>query len=356
MTKEILLKYLRGNCTEPELKEILQRLREDSPGTTAMFREVWDDYEPENGGDKVKYDRILDRIHHLVNIKENEKRENGDWKPEKRIQRRGKVQVFFSSLTHAAAILFVPVLTALLYTYMSDRPVNLKASDLEIVAPGGSRLQMELSDGTKVWLNHGSRLRYPSRFDGKNRKVYLKGEAFFEVAHNEKVPFIVETDRLEVKATGTEFNVSAYPDDKFVESSLVRGKVIVYGNDHELKALFPDESLKFDRTKNNFTIERGSAGKYSAWKDGLLIFKNDPVEEIAKKLSRWYNVEVVIQEDKAKEFTFTATFIDETLPEVLELMTLATPVSYKLSQRKKTADGGFTKQKVLIGLKNMNSK
>jgi len=257
-------------------------------------------------------------------------------------------------LTRVAAILLLPVLLLLLYTNLSDKDrYASNLNELEVEAPAGSRMHIELGDGTKVWLNHGSKLKYPYRFDGENRKVFIIGEAYFEVAHNEKIPFIVGTNHLDVKATGTAFNVSAYPGDDAVETTLVEGKVILYEkkNNCEIKALSPGECLKFDVQKNRYSLESGNTLKYTAWKDGLLVFKNDNVEGIAKKLARWYNIDVEITDQKIKEYPFTATFSNETLPQVLELLSLATPVNYRLTFSKKLPDGSFSKQKVIIGLK-----
>ena len=289
----------------------------------------------------------MDKIHHQININQNPS--------QLVIQKASTKKRILTLIIRAAAILLLPVLGLLLYTNLSDRDRYANnLNDLEVEAPAGARMHIELGDGTKVWLNHGSKLKYPYRFEGENRKVFLTGEAFFEVAHNAKIPFIVGTDRLDVKATGTVFNVSAYPNDDFVETTLVEGKVILYENrsNIEIKALSPGEWLKFNTQKKVYTLETGSSQKYTAWKDGLLVFKNDPVEDIAKKLKRWYNVEVEIDNEKVKDFTFTATFKDETLLQVLELMTLATPVSYKLTSSKELPDGSFSKQKVLIGFKN----
>jgi len=350
MTKKIFIKYLQGNCTETEFEQLLLWIREGSLNASdrEMIQDIWNEFEPEAGPvERVKYNRVLDKIHHQININQNFK--------ELVIQKVPAKNRILSILTRAAAILLLPVLSLLLYTNLSDRNSfadNLK--DLEVEAPAGSRMHIELGDGTKVWLNHGSKLKYPFRFDGENRKVFLTGEAYFEVAHNAKVPFIVGTNLLEVKATGTAFNVSAYPGDNNIQTTLVEGKVILYErkSNMEIKALSPGECLKFDVQKNVYAIELEHNEKNIAWKDGFLVFKNERVEDIAKKLARWYNVEVEIANEKVKEFTFTATFMDETLPQVLDLLTLATPVSYQLSLREKLNDGSFSKQKVLIELKH----
>ena len=349
MTKDLFIKYLQGNCTEKEFEQILFWIREGSQSISSkgIVQEIWEEFEPEAGPvERTKYNRILDKIHHQININQNTSQSI--------IPRASSKKRILSIITRAAAILLLPVLGLLLYTNLSDRDhYAANFNDLEVEAPAGSRTHIELGDGTKVWLNHGSKLKYPYRFEGKNRKVFLTGEAYFEVAHNSKFPFIVGTNRLDVKATGTAFNVSAYPDDDAVETTLVEGKVILYerNSNSEIKGLTPGESLKFDAIKNVYTIEKGNTVKYTAWKDGLLVFKNDMIDEVAKKLERWYNIDVEIKSGKIKEFPFTATFTDETLPQVLELLSLASPVSYQLNLSEKLPDGSFSKQKVIIGLK-----
>ncbi len=350
MTKELFIKYLQGNCTEKEVEQFLSRIREGALTSSGkgLVQEVWEGFEPEAGPvEKIKYNRILDKIHHEININQNSN--------QLKIKKAPAKKRILLIINRAAAILLLPVLALLLYTNLSDKGSYAEnLNDLEVEAPAGARMHIKLGDGTMVWLNHGSKLKYPYRFGGKSRKVYLTGEAYFEVAHNKEAPFVVGTGRLEVKATGTAFNVSAYPDNDVVETTLVEGKVILYDKNSKCKVkdLSPNECLKFDLQKNIYTLESGNVEKYIVWKDDVLVFKNDPIPDIAKKLSKWYNVEVEITNEKVKEYTYTATFTDETLPQVLELMSLAAPVSYKLTLRKKLPDGSFSKQKVLIGLKN----
>jgi len=349
MTKDLFIKYLHGNCTEKEFEQILFWIREESQSISSkgIVQEIWEEFEPDAGPvERTKYNRILNKIHHQININQNTSQSI--------IPRASSKNRILSIITRVAAILLLPVLGLFFYTNLSDREhFAANFNDLEVEAPNGSRTHIELGDGTKVWLNHGSKLKYPYRFEGKNRKVFLTGEAYFEVAHNSKFPFIVGTTRLDVKATGTAFNVSAYLDDPLVQTTLVEGKVIIYGgkSNREIKALTPGERLIFDVIKNVYSIEKGNTVKYTAWKDGMLVFKNDMIEEVAKKLERWYNIDVEIKSGKIKEFPFTATFTDETLPQVLELMSLVSPVSYQLNLSEKLPDGSFTKQKVIIGLK-----
>lgn len=352
MTKDLFIKYLQGNCSETEFQQILTWIKEGAATSSdrEMIQELWDEFEPEPGSaERKKYDRILDKIHHQINLSQNVLKSD---------VRKPLVQSrFLLFITRAAAILLLPVLTLLVYTLYSDKEQYAEnTNEIVVEAPAGSRMNFVLGDGTKVWLNHGGKLRYPFRFNDKSRKVFLTGEAYFEVAHNKEIPFIVGTKSLDVKATGTAFNVSAYSDDEMVETTLVNGKVILFGgiNNHEIKSLSPGECLKYNYSKDSYTVESENTSRYTAWKDGRLVFRNDSLEVITKKLARWFNVEIDITNNKVKEFTYTATFTDETLQKVLELMTIPTPVSYKLSDVKRLDDGSYTKQKVLIGLKRNN--
>lgn len=348
MTKELFIKYLQGNCTESDFQQILLWIKQGATTSDKrMIQELWNEFEPEADSVEIKkYSRILDKIHHQINLTQNAR--------QYLISKTSGRKRFLTFITKAAAILLLPVVTMLLYQINSKEaryPQNL--TELVVEAPAGSRMNFELGDGTKVWLNHGSKLKYPFTFNGKSRKVFLTGEAYFEVAHNKEIPFIVGTNAVEVKATGTVFNVNAYPDDDMMETTLVEGKVVLYRNynNQEMKSLIPGECLKYNYSKKVFTVESENTNRYTAWKDGRLVFRNDSLQQITKKLARWFNVEVVITNKRVKEFTYTATFTDETLPKVLELMTIPTPVNYKLSEIKKLPDGSYSKQKVLIGLK-----
>lgn len=349
MTKEQFIKYLQGHCTEQEFIQILDWIRDGSNTSRdkGMVEELWKEFEPDGGPvEKMKYHRILDKIHQQIELKESVR----EAAPKAPMRSR-----MLTILTRVAAILLLPVLSLLLYTVYTDQERYAENSmELEVEAPAGSRMNFVLGDGTKVWLNHGSKLKFPYRFSGNERKVFLTGEAYFEVARNKEVPFIAETNQLMVVATGTEFNVSAYADDERIETTLVEGRVTVYGKEGRqvIRELTPYQSLKYNAETKKSVLESGNTEKYTAWKNGLLIFKNDPIEETARKLAKWYNVDVEITDHRIKGYTYTATFTDETLGQVLELMTLVSPVKFQLKPREKAQDGSFIKQKILIGLKD----
>ena len=350
MEKELFKKYLQGNCSDKEFDQLLLWIREESLTNSgkAMVQEVWAEFEPEAGPvEKLKYDRILNQIHSQIDTIPKSNR----FTIQKAIGRKR----ILTLMTRVAAVLLLPVLLLLVYSNLSHKSKFAEnLNDLEVVAPLGARMHIELGDGTKVWLNNGSSLKYPYQFKGNNRRVYLNGEGYFEVAHNQEIPFIVETKFLDVKATGTIFNVNAYSGDDAVETTLVEGEVILYdtGNDDKIKVLAPNECLKFNPVSRVYKLDRGDTEKYVAWKDGLLVFKNDPISEITKKLERWYNIKIETTDKQINEFTCTATFADEPLSQVLELLALATPITYEFIPREKMPDGSFSKQRIRIGRRN----
>jgi len=371
MKKELFAKFLQNKCSVDEIDEIVKWFRYDADKLSAhlMIKEFWNKYTPNKETFKeVEFDRILDKLHHKININESEKKQNISTRielPEK------KGFSFTSFITKAAAILFIPLLGVLVYTlgfsgyknYVATNrnSVNVAPTLIEIEAPVGSRTNIELADGTKVWLNHGSKLKYPSQFSAENREVFLTGEGYFEVAHNPQKKFIVKTEKIQITALGTCFNVLAYPKKSFVKTTLVEGKVLVekrIGNSKAIKIceMEPNQLVKFNLEKNSYSCAATNVSKQISWKDGVLVFDNDPIDEVADRLSRWFNVEFIIKDSKVKHYLYTAKFVDETLPQILELMEIATPISYKITSRKKLPDGTFSKRKVCIDMKKERKK
>ena len=172
--------------------------------------------------------------------------------------------------------------------------------------PVGGFYQLKLADGTKVWLNSLTRLRFPVTFAGEERKVYLTGEAYFEVARDSVHPFIVATDEgMEVKVYGTEFNVDTYRKGT-VKTTLVNGKVgIRVSATGEEMRLSPNQMALFTKATQSIQVENVDSYGVVAWKDGKFVFEDEPIEEIMERLSRWYDVKVFYANERIKKHTFT---------------------------------------------------
>ena len=168
----------------------------------------------------------------------------------------------------------------------------------------GAEFQVVLPDGTKVWLNSDSRLKYPNVFNETTRKVYLIGEAFFEVAHDEKHPFIVNAGECAIQVLGTAFNVSSYQEDKEIVTTLVSGKVAYTVGGHQGE-LAPGEQCIYGKEAKIAKVEKVDVNQYISWKNGLFVFDHVQMEELARQISRWYDVEVVFPDQTARNVSFT---------------------------------------------------
>lgn len=172
----------------------------------------------------------------------------------------------------------------------------------QLIIPYGNQSRLVLSDNTVVWLNAGSRLVYPSRFKDKVREVLLFGEAFFEVSKDEDKPFVVKTSDLQIKVLGTEFNVSAYPEDKVIQTVLKEGSVAVSSNHSGLferaLVLKPNQMASFNRTSKDTKVYDVDVSYYTLWTKGLLSFDEIDFTRIVKKVERFYNISIGFSEPK----------------------------------------------------------
>lgn len=166
----------------------------------------------------------------------------------------------------------------------------------KLSTPRGGQYQVQLPDGTHVWLNSASSLVYPTAFVGDTREVQLTGEAYFEVAHREQQPFIVHTRQMEVKVLGTGFNIMAYPEEQAVRTTLVHGSVLVQNKTQE-KRITPGQQAILLNNRQDFEIATVNVHQTIAWKEGEFWFKNTSIKNIMRQLSRWYNFDVVYQGD-----------------------------------------------------------
>jgi len=194
----------------------------------------------------------------------------------------------------------------------------------------GQKSELTLPDGTRAWLNGGTKLSYPQSFNHGNRTVNLDGEAFFEVTENAEMPFIVRTDGLDVVVRGTAFDVSSYADDGFVEVSLQRGKVEVYDRQGVLLGkLSPRDVLRYDKTeRTRASIRDSDTDVAGAWTAEELIFEDEPFERVVKKLERWYGVNIQWEGATEKRYTFKVK--TESLREMLQLLHRITPIDYTI--------------------------
>lgn len=209
-----------------------------------------------------------------------------------------------------------------------------------VVVPYGKRTQITLSEGTRVWLNSGSKLIYPAVFASRKREVYIEGEAIFEVTRSAGVPFFVNSQDFSIKVTGTVFNVSAYPDDSLSSAVLESGKIELYSNDksllHREKVdVSPGEIIIFNPDENTFSKNTVKPQNYLSWRNGYFVFKNERLNNILKKIGRYYNVDIQVVNEKLSAETFTGRLDLRTSPEeVLKIIRKTVRLDYECKENK----------------------
>ena len=350
-------KYLNGTCSSEEAQKITEFF-EDPINETCMkeeFGSQWDSINAKfnlkgsNVENKLILDQILDKLHHRISLHEEQVAGNRFT--------RSKILSVFSKV---AAVLILPLLVYSLFLTVRISKSNLADARQSVwktvKSTTGMQTDFILPDGSHVWLNSGSEFKYPVPFAADVRQVELKGEAFFDVTKDQAHPFLVHAGKLNIEVKGTRFNVISYADEKSGELVLESGSVRLYsGNyadNHTLATLKPGERAYLDNFQNKLTVSKVDVCKYTAWKDGLLVFKNDRMDEVILRLSRWFNVEIILQSPELKNYVYSATYRDETLSEILELLKISAPIKYTISERIKMKDNSFSKRKIFLTKSN----
>lgn len=202
--------------------------------------------------------------------------------------------------------------------------------------PRGGEYRVVLPDSSVVWLNAASSLRFPTRFSGSTRNVYLSGEAYFEIAKNKSKPFIVSINNITVTVTGTQFNVKGYPDESYVNTTLVEGGVKLSTTDHPAaKPVLLRPGYQAVWENKQITVKEAYLEEALAWKNGFFVFRSEPIGSIMRKLSRWYDVEVQFPDAAATDVRFTGTIRKyESIQKVLEMLALTQKVKFKIDDKK----------------------
>ncbi|RTE55381.1 FecR family protein [Arenibacter aquaticus] len=217
--------------------------------------------------------------------------------------------------------------------YLNNSEIN-KLSFNVLTVPNGKTFKLILSDSTTVYLNAGSSLKYPAKFiKGQNRQVFLTGEGYFDVHKDKEHPFIVTNGQMDVRVLGTKFNISAYPEDKEINTVLVEGSVSLYNNENEYNTetsslLKPNHQASWNRSNDNVTIKTVDTDIYTSWINGKLVIKKMPFKNIIQKLERHYKVTINNTYEQLDNLDFTATFDIESIDDVLATFALETPFEY----------------------------
>ncbi len=332
MNDEILKRYIKGVASAKE-REIVMNWIEESEQNARVFHEKKTTWVFDNFPDKDATKEVCSDI-------------------------RKKIKPGLSYKTifmRAAAALFIPLTIYTVYQYFSysekitefsksiavakaEIPVQNRVAVNYTVNPGVKGL-VELPDGSKVWLNSHSNLKCPDKFDSTFRLVELSGEGYFKVVSNKEWPMYVKTSKgITVKVTGTEFNLSSYDNDNELKFTLVSGFVTLIreSNNQEIAVNALEEIIIPDNIKTKGKRGQADIHLNTAWKDGYLIFENTPMEEVVKKMERWYGVSFIAKDPELLKYNFTANFKSESITQVLELLKITSNIGYSIKDSRVT--------------------
>jgi transmembrane sensor len=237
-------------------------------------------------------------------------------------------------LSVAAAIILM-IGCALLWQHI---PQHTQPEALLTVQTGNGMLkEIELEDGSEIWLNAGSTLRYPEHFSGRHREVYLDGEAYFDIVHNPDKSFVVHTAHLATNVLGTAFSVTAYKNARLEAVAVIRGKVSISAGHNQLGLLTPNKRVEYNITSGKSTITNINAAALMSWKEGKLQFENQDMQDIAGRLGRWYGYKFIFAHENLENCRYTASF-NSNIPllNILKVMKAISLLNYKVDEKNKT--------------------
>lgn len=242
-----------------------------------------------------------------------------------------KLRKVCKELAKIAAIFIAAIILVTILYPTNETSVPEKSAQQTLYVPAGQRAELTLSDGTKVWLNAKTTFTFPDRFDSNQRNVKLEGEAYFDVIHNENAPFVIQTEKYNVKVLGTEFNVRAYNEETIgpFETALISGSVEIESIDHSTKMLLqPKEKAYAD----NGCLQVEPIIEYDRylWKEGLICFDDNNLAEIFKKLDFYYNIPIKVNNEKILDKRYTGKFrSSDGIEHILKTLQLKTKFRYE---------------------------
>ncbi len=308
--KNVVFKYLNGNATEPELQNLVEWMRFSA--NRKLFNQYKTEWQEELAQEKSKIPDGWNNLEIKLSQRIFEKWQNS---------RRG-----YRNFQYAAIFLLI-TLTAGTAAYFSNENKTVKQTYTRVTAGNGHIAEVELPDGSLVWLNSGSKISYNNLFAQNNREIGLTGEAFVKAATKKSIPMVVSCGGLQVKVTGTRFNVSSYPLQHTVEVTLEEGEVELANAETGdiFYRLNPGQRVVYDTANKEFLVNNVNTSRYTSWKEGIINIYDQPLEEVVKRLENRYNQKFLVN-PSVKNYRYTFTIKNEPLDEIIGLMEKITPV------------------------------
>ena len=255
----------------------------------------------------------------------------------------------FWSMATAASIAILVAFGSFFYGIMKQKPTHAVSSAYTMIQTReGEKVTITLSDSTRVIMNSGSTLKYSSDFNLNDRELWLSGEAYFDVAKNSDKPLQVHLNKLRVVATGTKFNILSYRSENRIETTLEEGSVHVKIPGKDIINVTPGQQVIYFTNNNSVLVKDVTIESFISWKENKLRLNDTPFEEALHNIARRYNVTFEIQDTKLLELKYTATFIDESIEDVMLMLKAVSPIRYKIINRTTVSDKTYLKPKITI--------
>ena len=340
IVEDLIMKVLAGTISDTEKNQLEQLIQADE--------DLKDLYLYLNAGIQFPEEALLDSEQayatHFVKMQLNNRQIQANEKTEELVfpmTEKKKLRNFY----WVAASIIIIIIS--LVAYLFAPPAEKTKYHNTFATNKGSKSKLELPDGTNVWLNSETKLITTSDFRGKTREVILSGEAFFDVAKDSSRPFIIHTGQINIKVLGTAFNVKSYDQDETIETSLIHGKIEVTQNDRasEKVILLPNEKLIISKHHNNFKSETSSLPRVevnkitkfndslvreTAWVMNKLVFTDQSLKEIVEVLERQFGLKIKITDEEVGKYTYHGIFEQESISEILDLLSLSKKFTYKI--------------------------
>ncbi len=329
----LVIKFLKGETSPEENENIRNFLKDDT--NKKVYDEIvliW----------KASYKNIhIDQKKKEIELKKLTNRIE-------RIHNKEKISIISThkrkrtvqSIAKIAAILLVLVIPFSIYFRNYVGNPDIIDDLITKTTLQGQRSSIILSDGTKVYLNSNTQLTYPKTFSENKRQISLVGEAYFEVTKDPNRPFLIKTGNLITKVLGTTFNTKAFEEDSIISISLVEGKVKILDQaNNDLDILEPSQEFVYKKSSNQYAKQAFDLDKVTAWKNNILIFDGERLEDISKILERWYGVKIIIKNNAIKKCKLKAKFENEPLINVLNTLKFAGDFEFKIKDSIVEIDG-----------------
>lgn len=359
---DLLRSYAENRSTDEEKDELFALFHESINEATLkelMLEQLVELQDDQIKGHSIDPERLYNKI--LAEIEHREIVEIENHLLHKRNRFGSVKRLVLEGVSIAAAVLLAFFLGSIsnINSGATESALTAELASTEIKAPFGSTTELNLSDGTKILINAGSSIRYRSDYNVNNRDLVLEGEAYFKVAKNTKLPFNVRTDKIIIRATGTEFNVKAYSEEDVVETTLLDGEVEISQIDNsdskQVLVLKPNEKAIYSEKSDPITLDNikraeplavkppkiasdkllvspmTDVDEAVAWTQNKLIIKGENLESLCIKLQRKYGVQFIFGDEEIKKFRFSGVLLDETFEQIMDAIKLTAPINYSVN-------------------------